>query len=153
MQGSLPAQDLDPAPYVKPLYNAVFPCLAENDIDQEIKECAITAAGLMLAHLGNLITAAETARMLPLFEERLHNEITRLPAIKALTVVAVSPLNVALTAILQPVVVQLQSFLRQQSRVLRQSTLSLLTALVSNYADKLDKATLAPVGSKDLYFW
>lgn len=45
-------QDFDSASYVRPLYQAIFPRLEAHDIDQEIKECAITAIGIFVTHLG-----------------------------------------------------------------------------------------------------
>ena len=44
--------DYDSAAYVTSLYVAIFPRLDAHDIDQEIKECAITSMGRLVAHLG-----------------------------------------------------------------------------------------------------
>ncbi|CAN0244977.1 unnamed protein product, partial [Discosporangium mesarthrocarpum] len=44
-------------PVVMTLYNAIFPRLSAHDIDQEIKECAITSMGLLLAHMASELSA------------------------------------------------------------------------------------------------
>lgn len=45
---------MDSSSYVRQLYLATFPRLDAHDIDQEIKECAITSIGLLITHLGTL---------------------------------------------------------------------------------------------------
>ena len=45
-------QDYDAAAYVEPIHAALLPRLEAHDMDQEIKECAITAVGRLLTHLG-----------------------------------------------------------------------------------------------------
>lgn len=58
--------------------------------------------------------------------ERLRNEITRLPAVKAFCLAANTPLAVDLTPILDPVMSELTSFLRKVNRQLRQASLATL---------------------------
>lgn len=58
-----------------------MPRLEANDIDQEIKECAITAMGTILSFLGDKLVA-NLPRVLPLLLDRLKNEITRMPTMK-----------------------------------------------------------------------
>ena len=43
---------MDTTTYARMLYKATVPRLTKH-VDHEIKECAITASGLVLAHLGN----------------------------------------------------------------------------------------------------
>jgi hypothetical protein len=47
-----------------------------HDIDQEIKECAIAAMGVLLARMGREL-GAEVHNVLALLMDRLRNEITR----------------------------------------------------------------------------
>ena len=58
--------------------------------------------------------------------DRLKNEITRTPTLKALGSIASSPLNVDLAGILSDGVTELAHFLRQQSRGLKQTTLEVV---------------------------
>lgn len=48
-------QDYDAATYVGPMHAALLPRLEASDIDQEIKECAITAVGKLVTHLGTYV--------------------------------------------------------------------------------------------------
>ncbi|CAM9970460.1 unnamed protein product [Ascophyllum nodosum] len=118
-------------PLVKPLYNAIFPRLSAHDIDQEIKECAITSMGLLLAHLASELTA-ELPEVLGLLMDRLGNEMTRMATLKALASISVSPRKVNLEPILPSATEELALFLRQQSRPLKQTTLETLLALIGS---------------------
>ncbi len=129
-----PAPPFDASPFVGPLYEAVFAHLSVHDVDQEIKECAITSMGLLLAFLGDLLTP-QLPVVLPLFLDRLRNEVTRAAVLKALGFVAESHLPLDLTPILGPAVEELGTFLRQQSRSLKQATLSTLIGLVRFHGD------------------
>lgn len=64
-----------------------------------MKERAIACMGQIIANMGDVLNA-ELAVCLPIFLERLRNEVTRLSAVKALIMIAGSPLRVDLTPIL-----------------------------------------------------
>ena len=55
--------------------------------------------------------------------ERMHNESTRLPALRAVDMVARSPAGVDLSSITVQAALDLASFLRQASRELKQQSL------------------------------
>ena len=78
----------------------------------------------------------ELASCLPIFLERLKNEITRLTAVKALISIASSPLHIDLRCILTDSMMVLSSFLRNQL---------LLDTMVKNYSPSLALDTLSPV--------
>jgi len=117
--------------FVMPMYEAIIPRLAASDIDQEIKECAISAVGQLVASFGDHL-AGELGRVMELLMARLRNDVTRVPTLKALSVISASPLDVDLSPILDGAVRELSQFLRQQSRPLKQSTLETLMALVKS---------------------
>lgn len=73
--------------------------LRTADIDQEVKERAIACMGQILAHFGDTLSD-ELHVCLPIFLDRLRNEITRLTTVKALTCIAASPLRVDLNQIM-----------------------------------------------------
>lgn len=52
---------MDCAPYARMLFKVTVPRLSDH-VDHEIKECAITASGLVLAHLGHLLGDIHTVR-------------------------------------------------------------------------------------------
>ncbi|XP_025074466.1 cullin-associated NEDD8-dissociated protein 1 [Pogonomyrmex barbatus] len=143
-------------PHDKPFYrgftslsNEIYHCtlmrLKTADIDQEVKERAIACMGQILAHFGDTLSD-KLHVCLPIFLDRLRNEITRLTTVKALTCIAASPLRVDLKPIMEEAIPILGSFLRKNQRALKLSSLPLLDTLVCNYSsslhpDLLDKVT------------
>ncbi|OAD59238.1 Cullin-associated NEDD8-dissociated protein 1, partial [Eufriesea mexicana] len=128
------------------IYRCTLMRLRTADIDQEVKERAIACMGQILAHFGDTLSD-ELHVCLPIFLDRLRNEITRLTTVKALTCIASSPLRVDLKQIMEEAIPILGSFLRKNQRALKLCSLPLLDTLVRNYsstlhADLLDKLTL-----------
>lgn len=120
-------------PFVKPLYDCTFQKLRAPEVDQEVKERAIACMGQIIANMGDILHA-ELFTCLPLFMERLRNEVSRLSAVKALTMIAGSPLRVDLNPIINDVIPVLGSFLRKNQRALKLNSLTLLDTLVKNYS-------------------
>ncbi|TDH72282.1 uncharacterized protein CCR75_003151 [Bremia lactucae] len=116
-------------PYAIPLFEAVLPNLIAHDIDQEIKEAAISSIGEIVAVLGDEL-GSRVAEVYPLLMERLNNEITRVQSIKAIGVIARSKLNLDMSPILVECTQTLAQLLRQQSRTLKQATLTTLNEIV-----------------------
>ncbi|KAL3213225.1 hypothetical protein MRX96_035569 [Rhipicephalus microplus] len=131
-------------PYVKDIFECTLTKLKAADIDQEVKERAITCMGHILCHLGDCLLA-ELAVCLPIFLDRLRNEITRLTTVKALTKVAGSPLRIDLSPVLCECVLSLASFLRKNQRALKLASLMLLDTLVRNYSAYLSQDMVATV--------
>merc|ERR1719232_1448318 len=130
--------------YTNKIYQCCFVRLKAQDIDQEVKERAISCMGQIVAHLGDSLQQ-ELGSCLPIFLERLKNEITRLTAVKALISIASSPLRIDLRCILSDSMPVLSSFLRKNQRALKLSTLVLLDTMVKNYSTSLALDTLSPV--------
>lgn len=63
------------------MYWSTLSRLRTADIDQEVKERAIACMGQIIAHLGDVLHK-ELSTCLPIFLERLRNEITRLTTVK-----------------------------------------------------------------------
>uniref|UniRef100_A0A9J2Q9E8 TATA-binding protein interacting (TIP20) domain-containing protein n=1 Tax=Ascaris lumbricoides TaxID=6252 RepID=A0A9J2Q9E8_ASCLU len=128
---------LDFTPFVSAIYDAVADKLKATDIDQEVKEKAITSTGLLIATFGDFLSDKASACLillsslvldeilmrfqlpacLPILLERLRNEMTRLVTVKALTTIVNSPLKINLGAILPDI-----------------ATLGLLDSLTTKYA-------------------
>jgi len=119
--------------YVPDLFAATFDKLKAQDIDQEVKESAITCMGLILAILGDELSKSQLSEVLAILLDRLGNEITRLTAVKSLESIANSRLHLDLSSILPEAIKELSSFLRKANRQLKQSSLSTLAVLVKNY--------------------
>ncbi|KAI9905503.1 hypothetical protein PsorP6_013666 [Peronosclerospora sorghi] len=122
--------------YAVPLFNAVLPSLKIHDIDQEIKEAAISSIGEIVAVLGDEL-GQRVREIYPLFMERLNNEITRAHTIKAIGVIARSKLDLDMSPILVECTRTLAQLLRQQSRTLKQATVATLNDLVVNEGAKM----------------
>jgi cullin-associated NEDD8-dissociated protein 1 len=131
-------------PYTTDIYQCCFVRLKASDIDQEVKERAIACMGQIVASLGDLLND-KLKDCLPIFLDRLKNEITRLTAVKALIRIAASELRIDLSPILAAALPNLASFLRKNQRALKLSTLSLLDILVKNYTAALTAESLKPV--------
>ncbi|KAM9534303.1 cullin-associated NEDD8-dissociated protein 1-like isoform 2-T2 [Salvelinus alpinus] len=130
----LPAFDVKP--YVKDVFSATLKRLKAADIDQEVKERAISCMGHIVCHLGDQL-GGDLQPTLQIFLERLKNEITRLTAVKTLTLIATSPLRIDLRPLLTEGIPILGSFLRKNQRALKLSTLTALNMIVMNYSDSL----------------
>jgi cullin-associated NEDD8-dissociated protein 1 len=112
------------------IYPVVLHRLKATDIDQEVKETAITTMATLLAHLGVYIQS-EWPTCIPIFLERLKNEITRLTAVKALNLMASSTLvQLDMRGVLAEAIPVLASFLRKNQRALKLATLTLLDTLI-----------------------
>ncbi|XP_015254133.1 PREDICTED: cullin-associated NEDD8-dissociated protein 1-like [Cyprinodon variegatus] len=137
----------DPKPFIKEVFSVTMKRLKATDIDQEVKERAISCMGHMVCHLGDHL-GSELQGVLLIFLDRLKNEITRLTAVKTLTLITASPLKIDLTSILLEALSVLGSFLRKNQRALKLSTLGCLMALVSHHAASIKPAALDPVLSE-----
>lgn len=82
----------DFTPFIMDIYSCTLVRLRATDIDQEVKERAISTMGQIICSLGDFLHA-ELSVCLPIFLDRLKNEITRLTTVKALTKIASSPLR------------------------------------------------------------
>ena len=76
---------------------------------------------------------AKLPECMPIFVDRLRNEITRLTAVRALSQIARSPLKIDITFILDDSIPLLASFLRKNHRDLRLATLNCLDAIFQGY--------------------
>uniref|UniRef100_A0A663FAJ0 Cullin associated and neddylation dissociated 1 n=1 Tax=Aquila chrysaetos chrysaetos TaxID=223781 RepID=A0A663FAJ0_AQUCH len=126
----------DATPYIKDLFTCTIKRLKAADIDQEVKERAISCMGQIICSLGDSL-GTDLPSTLQIFLERLKNEITRLTTVKAMTLIAGSPLKIDLRPILGEGVPILASFLRKNQRALKLGTLSALDILIKNYSDSL----------------
>lgn len=137
-----PGQDSFPyQQFIKPIYETNFAKLKAADIDQEVKERAITCVGQLISTFGDQMTE-ELRVCLPLLVDRLRNEITRLTCVKALTNIASSPFRIDFSPLLPEAFPILASFLRKNQRALKLATLTLLDTLCKNYSSYLNRDSI-----------
>jgi cullin-associated NEDD8-dissociated protein 1 len=105
--------------------------LKQHDIDQEIKNTAIEAMGVVLSVFGDYVGKEREGETLGLLLERTKNESSRLHALKALERCARSPAKLSEFKSVSPAIAEeLAALLRQQSREIRQNALSTYIAMV-----------------------
>lgn len=110
----------------------------------QVKERAISCMGQIICNLGDSL-GTDLPGTLLIFLERLKNEITRLTTVKALTLIAGSPLHIDLRPVLGEAVPILASFLRKNQRALKLGTLAALDILVQSYSDSVTPAMIDAV--------
>lgn len=113
------------------LYAALYGQLLLKDMDMEAKEASITSMAVLIARFGDAVQG-KLQECLPVLGQRLQNEVTRMPALRALATIARSPLRIDLSLILQPSLEQLCTFLRKESQSLRHETALTLNALMGS---------------------
>lgn len=139
-QLSVPAPK--PAPTAMPLLGEVFRATYERlgtaDADLEIKEKGISSLGYILAQAGDLLEDTY-AKCLPLLLERLRNEVTRLAAVKAITVMAQSPVckGDQIKSFMLECLDEVAALLRKNNRQLKAAAYSSLSVLVARYGESL----------------
>ena len=150
------SEDEERAQVALMLYTAIEPLLAAHDVDQEIKECALHACAQLLSTLHSSLPAEKKERLLKLLLERLKNETTRIAAIKTLSIIAGSSggsrggsddmddstttQRIDLSPILSESIATMASFLKLQSRSLKQSSLEALDVVVRNHGSSVEFA-------------
>ncbi|MGH0163909.1 UNVERIFIED_CONTAM: hypothetical protein FKN15_056135 [Acipenser sinensis] len=137
----------DSKPYVKVLFSSTLKRLKAADIDQEVKEQAISSMGQIICNLGDQL-GGDLQPTLKIFLERLNNEITRLTTVKTLTLIAGSSLKIDLRPVLAEGVPILASFLRKNHRALKLMTLIALDIIIKNYSDCLKPTMIESVLSE-----
>ncbi|EDV58520.1 cullin-associated NEDD8-dissociated protein 1 [Drosophila erecta] len=129
--------DFDAPSFVGQVYSCTLQKLKVTDVDQEVKERAIACMGQIIANMGDMLQN-ELAVCLPIFMERLKNEVTRLSSVRALTLIAASSLRIDLTPILHDVLPALGTFLRKNQRALKLHSLDLINKIVINYSSSFE---------------
>lgn len=121
-------------PFVSQIYECAHKRLRQTDIDQGVKERAITCFAYVIVYIGDFLSADQLRSSWPVLIEHLCNEITRLPTVRALTLIVESPLNLDLQTILTETVPILSSYLRQNHRTLKMNTLTCLRSMIKIYS-------------------
>lgn len=138
--------------YLGNLYIVVLDRAVATDADLEVRQRAINALGVLLARTSGLksselLPATKKSDAFGVLYDRLKNETTRLSAVQAVDIVAVSAVeNGDLQAEwVRNVTLELGAQLRKSNRVLRGASLTALKNLASNTfaLDCLDEKTVS----------
>lgn len=131
---AIPLNVFDLTPYFQNMYDIVHPKLEALDVDQEIKESSISCTGQLLGVLGDTFPAPLVLNLVHLLLKRVDNEVTRIAALKSISFVASSPVECGTeisTVLSAGAVKAITPFLRQQSRLLKQTTLHTLSSIMT----------------------
>ncbi|EFC40891.1 predicted protein [Naegleria gruberi] len=126
---------------VTQLQNNVYEKLKIQDIDQGVKESAITTTGLIVSHLADKLPNLKDT--LNILKERLQNEITRLTTVRTFTVIAQHKVDIS--SVLVETVKLFSDFLRKDNRALRQAALAGLSQFSVSYSAKIDSGLFSTV--------
>lgn len=133
------------------LYDVILKRLKQTDIDQEVKERAITSMAHLISNLSNKLGNEVTSSSWSILIERLKNEITRLTTIKAIKLVTDSQQQekvLDLKYLLNESVPLISSYLRKNHRTLRLASINCLLSIYkynsSNITSEQLKVNILP---------
>ncbi|KAF8382666.1 cand-1 [Pristionchus pacificus] len=124
---------------VEPLCSAIFDKL-RGDVDQEVKEKAILAVGVLLRQFA---LGDKSIELLKGLVDRVNNEATQLTALKALSMVVDSAQNVSLLPVLPSLLPLLSQQLKKNSRAVKMSSLSLIYAICRTFPTALGDSAIS----------
>ncbi|GAM20698.1 hypothetical protein SAMD00019534_038730 [Acytostelium subglobosum LB1] len=125
--GAAPTPDTQQ--YALSLYEATLVQLKAQDVDQEVKENAISCMGSIIATFGDVLQA-QLQPCYAILLDRLDNEITRVITLRTLSKITTSPYKVDVTPLTSKAIDLLSSFLRKNNRQLKQTTITVLNDTV-----------------------
>lgn len=121
------------------IYRAVFEQTMVAEVDLDVRQCAVHALGVLLAHtsgakLSRSLSKNERRKALSIILDRLKNETTRLSAIQAIGLISASAKegDELQQAWVNDVAVELGKQLRKADRVLRATSLGALKNMALN---------------------
>ena len=122
----------------KTINELILEKLRVSDIDQEVKDAVIGCAGIFCSK--NELSADQQEQAVAVLFKHMGNEITRQAAVKSLQTAMENPASAKfVTRASAQEVGTLASFLRKNHRLLRVSTLNLVSSLIQNGLQKCDE--------------
>uniref|UniRef100_A0A6A7GAE3 Cullin-associated NEDD8-dissociated protein 1-like n=1 Tax=Hirondellea gigas TaxID=1518452 RepID=A0A6A7GAE3_9CRUS len=115
-------------PPLQAFYESTLAQMRHVDIEQSVKVASISALANILVHFGDHLPLDS----LPLFLDRLQNQVTRLAALRALTAISRSPLQIDLSSVKQEALKIVVEFLKQVSLEVKHEAAETLNALLSS---------------------
>eukprot|EP00357_Protocruzia_adherens_P030504 CAMPEP_0115033814 /NCGR_PEP_ID=MMETSP0216-20121206/40191_1 /TAXON_ID=223996 /ORGANISM="Protocruzia adherens, Strain Boccale" /LENGTH=1233 /DNA_ID=CAMNT_0002412403 /DNA_START=112 /DNA_END=3813 /DNA_ORIENTATION=- len=141
-ENAIPDVDFNFKPYLDPIYDSIQSKLKLVDIDQEVKQSAISAISSYLARFGDQIPKSKVTESMGYLIDRLKNEVTRLATLRGFIAISKSPVNADIAGNLAEIMPELCSFLKKQSRSLRLITLEALNGLIKRYRSDINATLL-----------
>lgn len=118
---------------IEAIYAVLMKLLETSDADLEVKESALTVLGTLMCEVKSFIPAAQVeGRILPLFLDKLSNELTRLVSLRVLSKMV---LKGGLESIVDQVINACVSCMKLSHRQLVLAALTCLLSFMSAYPD------------------
>jgi len=127
-------------------YKAIFSQIVQKDVIQRIKLASISSMAVLLASFGSLL-GKEMKNVVPVLIERLGNEVTRQPVLRAIAKIcnSDSKADLSLLASNSQTIKDMSGFLRKTGPHLKNETVIALDALVRTHVNSIKPADLQGV--------
>ncbi|KAJ3425021.1 tip120 [Anaeramoeba flamelloides] len=122
--------------YGMKLHSITSEVLGSKNTDPVVKESSIIVLGTIISKFGNILTK-DLPNTFELLYERLVNEITRLTTLKSFRIIAISKLDFSMKSIINKLIQQLTTFLRQKKREFKSWSLRTLTAIFKHHSKEI----------------
>lgn len=110
------------------IHDAALARATAQDQDSEVKEAALRCLGASVSFFGSELGPQRLSEIATVLCDRLGNEVTRLPTVRALHAIAISEAAEVLIPVLGEVTMTVGGFLRKNNASLRAASLELLCA-------------------------
>lgn len=117
--------------HIATLFPDILQRLSQKDIDQEVKQAAISSTAIALETAGSQINQSDVNAAIQHITDRLKSEVTRIPSLKAFTKISsgASQINFSIDGLLA----DLCNLLRQNSRAIKLATVEAVIAITTRY--------------------
>merc|ERR1719242_2495167 len=103
------------------LFAISFKQLSLKDVEGDVKRAALKASSACLGRFGDKLLAKNISETLLILTDRLKNEVTRETSLECVAILASSPLNIDISAVVNKVIEGATAFLKQSSTSLRET--------------------------------
>lgn len=132
----------DLSSFIPMIYQIILQRLEPVDLDQEIKESAISCTSQFLCTFGSELTQDQRDTLVTLLYKRLENEPSRISALKAFSFISQSNVPLNISPQLNAVVGDIAVYLKQNNRSLKQTTLFTICHILKAHSNEVTPNTI-----------
>lgn len=115
------------APFAPGIHDSARKRAVAQDQDSEVKEAALHCLGATVSYFGQQLGSDRLSTIAPILVDRLANEVTRLPTVRALQTISQSETADVLWPVMGEITETAGGFLRKNNSSLRSASLDLLS--------------------------
>ena len=115
------------------LSDTAYSKLKATDIDHEVKQSSIYTMSILCAQMHDVLPFTEISRVMVILQERMKNEITRIPALKGVTLIINSSNKLSLEGTLKTMLPDLVNLVHKKSRGAKIHALTALLSISNHY--------------------